>query len=97
MKTLILIFLMTYFSITAQAAEQRYAIIDDATGQCVNSVIWDGDKTKWSPPKGTTAVIDDTKQMTQEPQPIIAAPKTPSEIDKVKQDIADIKAALNIV
>lgn len=34
-----------------------YAIIDAAHGHLVNTVLWDGDTSKWQPPAGTTAVL----------------------------------------
>ena len=33
-----------------------YAIIDDQGGWLVNTVVWDGDITKWQPPTGTHAI-----------------------------------------
>lgn len=33
-----------------------YAIVDNATGDVVNVVVWDGEPTGWTPPDGTTMV-----------------------------------------
>lgn len=33
-----------------------YAVLD-ASGQCINRVLWDGEAA-WEPPKGCTAVLD---------------------------------------
>jgi hypothetical protein len=35
---------------------EKYAILDQANGHLVNTVLWDGDTAKWQPPTGTTAV-----------------------------------------
>lgn len=32
-----------------------YAIIDETGGWLVNTVVWDGDTSKWQPPIGTIA------------------------------------------
>jgi hypothetical protein len=35
---------------------EQYAILDQANGHLVNTVLWDGDTAKWQPPAGTSAV-----------------------------------------
>jgi hypothetical protein len=35
---------------------EKYAILDQANGHLVNTVLWDGDTAKWQPPAGTSAV-----------------------------------------
>jgi hypothetical protein len=35
---------------------EQYAILDQANGRLVNTVLWDGDTAKWQPPAGTSAV-----------------------------------------
>jgi hypothetical protein len=35
---------------------EQYAIIDEAAGHLINTVLWDGDLSKWQPPTGTSAV-----------------------------------------
>lgn len=35
----------------------KYAIIDEAAGHLVNTVLWDGDLAKWQPPAGTRAEL----------------------------------------
>jgi hypothetical protein len=35
---------------------EQYAILDQANGHLVNTVLWDGDTAKWQPPAKTTAV-----------------------------------------
>jgi hypothetical protein len=35
---------------------EKYAILDQAAGHLVNTVLWDGDTAKWQPPTGTSAV-----------------------------------------
>lgn len=35
----------------------QYAIIDEAAGHLVNTVLWDGDTSKWQPPTGTRAEL----------------------------------------
>jgi hypothetical protein len=35
---------------------EQYAILDQANGHLVNTVLWDGDTAKWQPPANTTAV-----------------------------------------
>jgi hypothetical protein len=34
----------------------KYALLDEQGGWLVNTVLWDGDLSKWQPPAGTTAV-----------------------------------------
>lgn len=36
---------------------EQYAIIDEANGHLVNTVLWDGDTAKWQPPAGTRAEL----------------------------------------
>ncbi len=35
---------------------QFYALLDSESGWLVNTVVWDGDESKWTPPAGTNAV-----------------------------------------
>jgi hypothetical protein len=35
---------------------EKYAILDQANGHLVNTVLWDGDTAKWQPSAGTSAV-----------------------------------------
>ena len=35
----------------------KYAIIDEGAGHLVNTVLWDGDTSKWQPPTGTRAEL----------------------------------------
>jgi hypothetical protein len=35
---------------------EKYALLDEQGGWLVNTVLWDGDLSKWQPPAGTTAV-----------------------------------------
>jgi hypothetical protein len=35
----------------------KYAIIDEAAGHLVNTVLWDGDLATWQPPAGTRAEL----------------------------------------
>jgi hypothetical protein len=39
--------------------ENKQYIILDQTGKYLNTVIWDGDLNKWSPPNNTTAILID--------------------------------------
>jgi hypothetical protein len=53
---------------------QKYALLDDQGGWLVNTVLWDGDLSKWQPPAGTTAVrLADLDLATLPPAP---APET---------------------
>lgn len=36
---------------------ERYAIIDEASGKIINVVMWDGDLQKWQPSNGTRAEL----------------------------------------
>ncbi len=36
---------------------ERYAIIDEASGKIINVVMWDGDLQKWQPPNATRAEL----------------------------------------
>lgn len=51
---------------------KRYAVID-ATGRCVNVILWDG-VTPYEPPPGCTLVQSDTREI--EPY-VPPAPKVP--------------------
>lgn len=35
---------------------EKYALLDSSAGHLVNTILWDGDTTKWQPPAGVTAV-----------------------------------------
>jgi len=35
---------------------EKYALLDEQGGWLVNTVLWDGDLSKWTPPAGTSAV-----------------------------------------
>ena len=35
---------------------EQYALLDEQHGWIVNTVLWDGDLSKWQPPTGTSAV-----------------------------------------
>jgi hypothetical protein len=35
---------------------EKYALLDEQGGWLINTVLWDGDPSKWQPPAGTTAV-----------------------------------------
>jgi hypothetical protein len=37
----------------------RYQLIEDATGNVVNVIEWDGNEAGWQPPPGYSAVLDD--------------------------------------
>jgi len=39
--------------------ETKQYIILDQNGKFINTVLWDGDLNKWSPPAGTIAVLQD--------------------------------------
>lgn len=57
---------------------KRYAIIEDATGKCVNVVDWDAAaEPAWSPPPGHTAVQDDSREI--DPLPPVV-PSTASKL-----------------
>lgn len=43
--------------------QKRYAIIEEATGICVNVVMWDGNEATWRPPDGCRAVQDASIEM----------------------------------
>jgi hypothetical protein len=34
----------------------NYAILDKDGGWLINTVVWDGDTSKWNPPDGTIAI-----------------------------------------
>lgn len=57
---------------------KRYALIEDATGKCVNVILWDG-KTSWAPPEGFSVVADETRDVEQPD-----LPPTPDEIKKAE-------------
>ena len=68
---------------------KRYAIIEDATGKCVNVVDWDpAAEPAWSPPPGFTAVQDDTREI--DPPP----PVVPGEVSNAKGRLALVGAGL---
>lgn len=49
---------------------EKYAILDQANGHLVNTVLWDGDTSKWQPPTGTTAIrLADVDLATLPPAP----------------------------
>jgi len=49
---------------------EQYAILDEQGGWLVNTVLWDGDLSKWQPPAGTTAVkLDEIDLATLPPAP----------------------------
>jgi hypothetical protein len=51
---------------------ETYALLDEQGGWLVNTVLWDGDISKWQPPAGTTAVrlVDiDLAALPPAPQP----------------------------
>lgn len=50
---------------------ETYAILDNAHGHLVNTVLWDGDTAKWQAPAGTTAVrLADLDLATLPPAPV---------------------------
>jgi hypothetical protein len=49
---------------------EQYALLDEQGGWLVNTVLWDGDLSKWQPPAGTTAVrLADIDLVTLPPAP----------------------------
>jgi hypothetical protein len=53
---------------------EQYALLDEQHGWIVNTVLWDGDLSKWQPPSGTSAVrLADIDLATLPPAPAPAA------------------------
>lgn len=76
MRLLAIILLLNFFCLDAFAAVRRYAVIENQSGMCVNSVLWDG-KSTWTPPAGCSAIIDDSRQIDDQ-----TPPPTQDELDK---------------
>lgn len=53
---------------------KKYAVIDDATGKCVNLILWDGE-SKWVPPVGCSVVLAANIEIHKDlmPAPIVDA------------------------
>jgi hypothetical protein len=59
---------------------EKYAILDQANGNLVNVVLWDGDLSKWQPPAGTSAVrLAEIDLATLPPAPAPASEPTTAE------------------
>jgi hypothetical protein len=58
----------------------KYAIIDEAAGHLVNTVLWDGDLATWQPPAGTRAeLLANVDLATLPPAPASEAEKITAE------------------
>lgn len=44
---------------STSATPKHWRMVDPGTGETLNRIVWDGDKTVWQPPEGVVVVLED--------------------------------------